>query len=131
MLRISTLPAFGLAVLLASSPVVAQTPAATESVPAGQQLFLDHKCNLCHTVSARNIAKRSQTDSETTKAPDLSDAGRHAPELLRGFLKKETKIADKEHKRSFKGTEEELTQLVSWLTELKAGQAGGAQPGKG
>ncbi|NWF49454.1 MAG: c-type cytochrome [Ignavibacteriaceae bacterium] len=80
----------------------------------GKQLFIDKKCTMCHSVSSQNIK------SPKKDAADLSNTGEGKTiELLKQYLKKEQKINDKEHKTAFKGTEEELDEIVRWLETLK------------
>ena len=80
----------------------------------GKQIFMDNKCNTCHTVTSMEIT------SKKTDAVDLSNAGSVGDaKLLKTYLLKESKINDKEHKLKFKGSEEELDALVNWLLTLK------------
>jgi cytochrome c2 len=80
----------------------------------GKQIFLDNKCNSCHTVNSMEITSKKEG------AQDLSNAGSVGnAELLKSYLLKESKINDKEHKMKFKGTNEELNALVDWLVTLK------------
>lgn len=80
----------------------------------GKQVFIDNKCNNCHTVVSMEIT------SKKDNAVDLSDAGSIGnAELIKSFLLKESQINDKEHKMKFKGNDEELKALVEWLLTLK------------
>jgi len=80
----------------------------------GKEIFMDNKCNTCHTVTSMEIT------SKKTNAVDLSNAGSAGDaKLLKTFLLKESKINDKEHKLKFKGSEEELDTLINWLLTLK------------
>lgn len=80
----------------------------------GKKIFVDNKCNMCHTVTAAGI------ESKKSDAVDLSTVGKDKTvEFLSKYLKKEAKLNDKDHKSSFKGTDEELTKLVDWLLTLK------------
>ena len=80
----------------------------------GKKVFVDNKCNMCHTVTSAGI------ESKKSDAVDLSTVGKdRTVEFLTKYLKKEAKLNDKDHKSSFKGTEEELTKLVEWLSTLK------------
>lgn len=102
-----------LAVALAFSPGIVSTGHAAD----GKALFLENKCNLCHTIDSQGIAKTS----EKMKAPDLSNASGlvESADWLKSFLKKEVKKDDKNHQREFKGTGEELDAVVQWLMTLK------------
>lgn len=80
----------------------------------GKKVFVDNKCNMCHTVTVAGI------ESKKSDASDLSVVGKdRTVEFLTKYLKKEAKLNDKDHKSSFKGTDEDLTKLVEWLSTLK------------
>lgn len=80
----------------------------------GKKIFVDNKCNMCHTVSSAGI------ESKKSDASDLSAVGKDATkEFLLKYLKKEAKLNDKDHKSSFKGSDEDLKILVDWLLTLK------------
>jgi len=81
----------------------------------GKEIFLDSKCNKCHTVISMEIT------SKKDDAIDLSDAGSVGDvQFLKSYLLKEAEIDDKSHKTKFKGSEEELNTLAEWLTSLKS-----------
>lgn len=87
---------------------------ADEKSDDGKKLFVDNKCNMCHTVTSAGI------ESKKSDAVDLSTVGKdRTVEFLTKFLKKEAKLNDKDHKSSYKGTDEDLTKLVEWLSTLK------------
>jgi CxxC motif-containing protein (DUF1111 family) len=80
----------------------------------GKQIFLDSKCNNCHTVTSNEII------SKKDDAVDLSNAGSVGDtQLISNYLLKEAKINDKDHKVKFKGSEAELNTLSDWLSSLK------------
>ena len=80
----------------------------------GKKIFIDSKCNMCHTVTIAGI------ESKKSDASDLSAVGKDkTAEFLMKYLKKETKLNDKDHKSSFKGSDEDLNKLVEWLLTLK------------
>jgi len=82
--------------------------------PAGEKIFLNSKCNNCHTIVSMEIL------SKTDDAVDLSNAGSPSDAvLIKSYLLKEQKINDKEHKLKFKGSAEELDTLVNWIGTLK------------
>ncbi len=59
-------------------------------------------------------------ESKKSDAVDLSTVGKdQTEEFLMKYLKKETKLNDKDHKSSFKGSDEDLKILVDWLVTLK------------
>lgn len=83
--------------------------------PAGKKIFVDQKCNMCHTVKSVGI------ESKKSDATDLSNVGSEMKsEDMIKYLKKEIKLNDKDHKTSFKGSDEDLKILVEWLSTLKA-----------
>lgn len=80
----------------------------------GKQVFIDSKCSMCHTVTSAGIT------SKKSDATDLSAVGKDkTEEFLLKYLKKEAKLNDKDHKSTFKGSDEDLKKLVSWLLTLK------------
>lgn len=106
---------FGLVVAIVAMFGFAYTINAQDE-PAGKNIFVAQKCAMCHSVSSVAI------DSKKKDASDLStfaDAEEVNAEFLTSYLKKEAKKDDKDHKVPFKGTDEELVQLVDWLLTLK------------
>ena len=80
----------------------------------GKKIFVANKCNMCHTVQSQGI------ESKKSDAVDLSNVGKDKTvEFLNKYLKKEAKLNDKDHKSSFKGSDEDLKVLVDWLLTLK------------
>ncbi|MEO8231129.1 MAG: c-type cytochrome [Ignavibacteriota bacterium] len=80
----------------------------------GKKVFVDNKCNMCHTVTSVGI------ESKKSDAVDLSAVGKDATqEFLLKYLKKEVKLNEKDHKSSFKGSDADLKILVDWLLTLK------------
>lgn len=112
------LAAVALLVSLFIAPVLTVAAAqGSAGAPDGKELFLAQKCNLCHSVSTVGI--EAKTSSEKMRGPDLVDLDRE-PEWIEGFLKKETELDGEKHKKEFKGTDEELDALISWLLAQKA-----------
>jgi cytochrome c551/c552 len=101
--------ALALAALFAAASVVAAAD--------GKEIFVAQKCNMCHSIDSQKVEKTS----DKIKAPDLSNAGGmvESADWLKSFLKKQVKKDDKAHLREFKGTDEELSTVVSWLMSLK------------
>lgn len=82
--------------------------------PDGKQIFLDSKCDKCHSVESLQIVSTGK------KPVDLSNAGALGTvEVLKNYMLKQGKINEEEHKTKFKGSDEELTALVNWLSGLK------------
>lgn len=82
--------------------------------PSGKKIFVDNKCNMCHIIKSAGI------ESKKSDATDLSNVGAEMKkdDMIK-YLKKEMKLNDKVHKTAFKGSDEELTKLVEWLSTLK------------
>lgn len=82
--------------------------------PQGKKIFVDQKCNMCHTVKSVGI------ESKKSDATDLSNVGAEMKsEDMIKYLKKEMKLNNKDHKTAFKGSDEDLKKLVEWLSTLK------------
>lgn len=94
---------------------------ALESSPAspapqldGKQVFLDQKCNMCHSVEAENI--EATTKAEKMKGPDLSTVtSEHEDELLADYLRRKAELNGKKHAKPFTKSDEELGALLGWL----------------
>lgn len=106
--RISLLVMAGIVAIAISAPLQAAD---------GKAVFLDKKCNMCHSVDSQSIEKTS----EKMKAPDLSNAASlvSSGDWLKDFLTRKVKKDDKNHMREFKGTDEELNAVVDWILSLK------------
>ncbi|HEY6626125.1 MAG TPA: c-type cytochrome [Ignavibacteriaceae bacterium] len=87
--------------------------------PDGKQIFIDSKCNNCHTVTSMEITSKKDDATDLSNASIVGDAP-----LMKSYLLKETKINDQDHKLKFKGTEVELDALVNWLLTLKTESEG-------
>jgi cbb3-type cytochrome oxidase cytochrome c subunit len=90
---------------------------------AADQVFLDSKCNSCHSIETKHIEKQSggyTKEIEKNVPPDLSKVGsRHNAEWIKNYLtRKETKEG-LPHAKLFRGSEENLKTLVDWLAGLK------------
>ena len=82
--------------------------------PDGKQIFLDNKCNSCHTVASQDITSKKDDAVDLSNAGTVGDA-----QLMKSYLLKEAQINDKDHKMKFKGSDDELNTLVNWLLTLK------------
>ena len=85
----------------------------------GKQIFIDNKCNNCHTVTSMEITSKKDDAKDLSNVGSLGDA-----QLMKSYLLKESKINDQDHKLKFKGTEAELDALVNWLLTLKTESEG-------
>ena len=104
-----------LGALVAPGLVAAATslvaPSAGAAVLDGKQIFLDQKCNMCHTVSSAGI-----TPTSKIKAPDLAGlASKEDATWLGKFLRKAADKNGKKHIKPFTGSDEELGALIAWL----------------
>ncbi len=86
----------------------------------GKQIFMDQKCNMCHTVSSANI--QATTKTESMKGPDLTGhlAGKDATVIADELHKKKNTPRGKPHPKAFTGTDEELSALIAWLQSQKS-----------
>ncbi len=107
--------------LLLGALTVTPTPAraaAAEAAPSGLELFTASKCSLCHSIASQKV--EATVKSETMRGPDLSDVGnRHDAPWMTRWLHHEEELHGKKHKGQFKGSDEQLQQLVAWLASLK------------
>ena len=85
----------------------------------GKQIFVDSKCNNCHTVNSMEITSKKDAATDLSNVGSLGDA-----QLMKSYLLKEAKINDKDHKLKFKGSEAELDAIVNWLLSLKTESEG-------
>ncbi|MFW6012096.1 MAG: c-type cytochrome [bacterium] len=120
-MRSIAVPALVLAVpLLLAALAVPPLPAAQESGDEldGKQIFEASRCGTCHSVPTAGI--EATTKSEAMKGPDMVDlAEEHEAGTIVDYLRKDATIDDKEHRVAFKGSDEELGALVSWLMDQK------------
>ncbi len=86
--------------------------------PDGKQIFLDQKCNLCHSVSTAGI--EATIKSAAMRGPDLVNvADKHDASWLKDWLHKKVEMNGKKHRKMFSGSDEELDALISWLQAQK------------
>lgn len=88
-------------------------PAFAES--AGLAAFTGQKCTMCHSVPQANLV--AKVKSEKMKGPDLPTA--REAEWMTGWIKHEIQVEGKNHKKAYKGTDEDLQAIVAWLIELE------------
>jgi mono/diheme cytochrome c family protein len=113
---------------------VASAPGHTAATGAtdGKTLFLEAKCNTCHTMKAAGIEKRKAAGADPAeakeksdkKAPDLSSIGlERKADWMGKYLMKTEAIKGEKHSRKFRGTEAELKTVTAWLETQKAPKA--------
>ncbi|MFP4369840.1 MAG: c-type cytochrome [Candidatus Kapaibacterium sp.] len=82
-----------------------------------KKIFEDNKCELCHSIKAADIEAKKKSD----KNPDLSVmSADHEMALLKDYLNKKAEINNKKHPLPFRGSDDDLETLISWLKELHA-----------
>ena len=100
---------------------------------AGRAALKRNECNSCHSVSVDGIEVIENDDDdldfeddfgdeeEEREPPDLSGvANRHERDWMEKWLHKKIKNDDGfTHKKKFKGTPEELADILDYLTSLK------------
>ena len=79
----------------------------------GKALFLDKRCNKCHSVSSASIEKTSKL-----KGPDLTtEPIKGDAKTLKSYLKKADAIDGKKHGTAFTGTDDELDAVIAWVLQ--------------
>jgi mono/diheme cytochrome c family protein len=111
--------AFTLLTAVVLALVFSAPPAAVAAdAPDGQAVFMAEKCNLCHSVNGAGI--EAKTKSDKLKGPDLSGYEPPAGFDVSAFVRKQMDKDGESHRREFKGTDEELQALLSWLKSQSA-----------
>lgn len=136
--------AFVILSAVALAMAMSGTARAADEEPAGKKLFIDNKCNSCHTIESQGVEKRSSADAEEAKdgkdaeakeetsakkkkVPDLGGVGiERKADWITKYLQKTETIDGKKHMKKFRGTDEELATLAAWLETLKDEAAGKA-----
>lgn len=111
MKKVKAIIAIAVVAFLFTSIITAQS--------TGKEIFLNTKCNTCHAIKSQDI-----TSKQADKYPDLSNFGNagYSNEDVIKYLNRELDIKGKKHPVKFKGGEEELTELVTWLLTLKTSE---------
>lgn len=114
-------PSCALVLAAMSIALAADTlPAAPESkASSGKALFIEKKCNVCHSASSASIPATSEQWKK--KDLDLTKSARKNPGFtadLAGYLARKTKREGRAHLVPFKGSEEQIEALVTWLGSL-------------
>jgi hypothetical protein len=109
-------------VLVAGGALAQEKPAARD----GKAIFVENKCNTCHTIQVASVEKRKAATAEDgekktdKKPPDLSAVGlEHKPEWIAAYLMKTESIKGEKHNRKFRGPESDLKIVSTWLSTLK------------
>ena len=99
---------------------------AADTEPAGKKLFVDLKCNVCHSISSQEIAKKGPAvkPGDKNAPPDLSTVGdTQTAEWIGKFLEKKETLKNKKHPKGWTGKPEDLKTLSEWLATLKKPKA--------
>jgi len=88
---------------------------------SGKSIFLDNKCNKCHSIESQGINHTSEPpEGAKYPPPDLSGVGnRHPQDWMKQWLCKEVEQHGKKHMKKFTGSDDELNTLTTWLASLK------------
>lgn len=92
-----------------------------EEKPAldGKKLFVEtHKCSMCHAVPAAEIEAKVKTGP--MKGADLGGKLEKRIEEVAAYVRKKSEIDGAQHKKEFKGSDEELQAILDWLGSLEA-----------
>ena len=112
------LPIAGLLVFVVAA-FLANPAASEDNGAAGKTLFLNQKCNLCHSIPPAGI--EAMTKSAAIKGPDLVNLSqKHDKAWIEKWLRLEETMNGKKHKKKFTGSDEELDTLVDWLLMQKS-----------
>ena len=110
-------------IVLVSAVAFAQEAQSQPAQPEGLKIYLKAKCNLCHSIEAKNVEKASggfTKVKEKNVPPDLSNVGsKHKAEWLMKYLTKKETNEGVTHSKLFRGSEKDLKTLVQWLETLK------------
>ena len=90
---------------------------ADDGEPAGQTLFLEYKCNMCHSVPAAGI--EAKTKSEKMRGADLGGPMEAGAEAVAAYLRKEGELDGSTHKKEVDISTDEVQTLLDWLAELE------------
>lgn len=103
------------------TPQGSPTFACTSGSPNEQtarQVFVNNKCDMCHSLSAVGITKKMAT----AKAPDLSNTQRSC-DWMGAYIRKENTLNGKAHIVTFKGSDADLQTLARWLAAIQSSDA--------
>ncbi len=91
----------------------------SSATSSGKSIFLDSKCDKCHTISSQSI-ERSGATPPGKLPPDLSGVGlKHNADWIKGWLLKEEELNGKKHLKKWSGSDDDLKTLCNWLASLK------------
>ena len=83
----------------------------------GQAVFTEAGCARCHSVAAAQI---EATVSERMQGPDLGSVGSdHDAAWVVAVVKQERELDGSLHRASFRGSDDQLSAIATWLVELE------------
>lgn len=86
----------------------------------GKAIFLESKCQNCHSIESQGIKRTSEPKPGEAVPSDLSGAGlKHNASWITDWLNKEVELDGKKHLKKFKGSASDLEMLSTWLSSLK------------
>lgn len=111
------MPALKSSLALIAFALLALAPLAGETgdVEAGKAVFVDQKCGRCHAVESLGI---EATIGESMRGPALDSSPARDAEWLKAYIAREETLDDKKHRAPWRGSDEELDQLVAFLMSL-------------
>lgn len=84
----------------------------------GKSIFEASKCVRCHSIESQGVAAKPK-EGEEEDVKDLSKVGtEQSAEWIQKFLRKEETLDGKKHKQKFRGSDEDLQTLATWLASL-------------
>jgi cytochrome c2 len=110
----------GLVFPLVLAAGVLMSATTTSNKDTGKSIFLDNKCNKCHSIETQGVERVGDAPPGGKLPPDLSGVGlKHDPEWMTKWLHKEVEQNGKKHMKKFGGSDDELKTLTTWLATLK------------
>lgn len=112
---------FPLSLLTMAGAILIGAASSPSTGKPGKSLFLDNKCQQCHSVESLGITRNGEAPPGKLP-PDLSGVGlRRTPDWISKWLMKEEKNTEgKKHLKKWKGSEEDLATISNWLATLKS-----------
>ncbi len=88
----------------------------TAAFADGKQIFLDQKCNTCHSVSSAGIEATIKV--EKMRGPDLAGAVSDKAKV-KDYVLQKSEMNGKKHPKKVGGTDADVSALVDWLAAQK------------
>lgn len=83
--------------------------------PEGRKLFVAKGCNYCHSVPDSRI--EATTSIEPLKSDLIDLRQRFRKTWLENYLRKKAELKGEFHRKAFKGSDQELREIIVWLYE--------------